>query len=389
MVFSRIEMRFHLILAKLLVLALFAVSTERICAQQIVLRANCDIAKIKLQKVVVKRENLAQYSVIIDTLFTPDSQFLHNSNYEEPFYFKVKFYFTNNEYREVRFWATEGEYIFIFDENLEPKIERKKDSEFNEKLNALKVAVAKEEASLEKLLKNISYQGKQVTQVEAEMEKLSDSVAFEIDEKIYKKYVIAYPDNPIALYALIKYAESPAKATRLKNNPMDVEYLYNQMSKNITAMPSAQLLLDKLKVNKQMVIGHLFADIKLPDNKGIIQSIEKYKGNYLLIDFWASWCSPCREETPYLKSAFKKYGNKGFHIVAISLDNNVQPWKSAIAKDGTGLWTQLLDKNEISRQKYAVKYIPENYLLDPAGKIIARNLRGNNLEKLLEKLFKD
>jgi peroxiredoxin len=127
------------------------------------------------------------------------------------------------------------------------------------------------------------------------------------------------------------------------------------------------------------------------DTAGKPVSIEDFRGKYLLIDFWASWCSPCRAESPNLVAAYHKYKDKGFTILGVSLDRDKQRWLQAIADDKLN-WTQVSDlkfwDNEASNL-YAVSSIPSNFLLDPKGIIIAKDLRGDDLNDKLKEIFKE
>ena len=110
----------------------------------------------------------------------------------------------------------------------------------------------------------------------------------------------------------------------------------------------------------------------------------------MLIDFWASWCGPCRAENPNVKKAYEKFRGKNFEILAVSLDNKKDAWLKAIADDGLP-WLHVSDlkgwKNEVAVQ-YNVQAVPQNWLVDPNGVIIAKNMRGEELEKKLEELVK-
>jgi thiol-disulfide isomerase/thioredoxin len=126
-----------------------------------------------------------------------------------------------------------------------------------------------------------------------------------------------------------------------------------------------------------------------PDGKNL--ALSSLKGKIVLVDFWASWCGPCRAENPNVVKAFKKYNPKGFDIFSVSLDTDKNKWAAAIAKDG------LLWKNHVSDLKgwqspfvqlYNFNGIPYNVLLDKKGNIIAKNLRGEDLEKKLEEVFR-
>ncbi|ANI88656.1 hypothetical protein A9P82_04760 [Arachidicoccus ginsenosidimutans] len=120
-------------------------------------------------------------------------------------------------------------------------------------------------------------------------------------------------------------------------------------------------------------------------------SLADYKGKYVLLDFWASWCGPCRAENPTIKGLYAKYRDKGFNVLGVSLDvaTAKQAWLDAIKKDGV-TWTQVSDLKGFESpvaKNYGVTAIPANFLIDPSGKIIATNLRGYDLEKKINELF--
>jgi len=119
--------------------------------------------------------------------------------------------------------------------------------------------------------------------------------------------------------------------------------------------------------------------------------LSSLRGKYLLIDFWASWCGPCRQENPNVVKVFNQYKDKNFHILGVSLDREGQKekWMKAIHDDKL-TWTHVSDlkfwNNAVSRQ-YGIQAIPQNLLLDPQGKIIAKNLRGEALVKKMQELL--
>lgn len=135
--------------------------------------------------------------------------------------------------------------------------------------------------------------------------------------------------------------------------------------------------------------GKVVPDFAMNDTTGRAVRLSDFKGKYVLLDFWASWCGPCRKENPNVVKAYEKYHSKGFDIVSVSLDNKKEAWIKAIHDDGL-TWTHLSDlkgwKNEAA-VAYGVKAVPSSFLLDKSGKVIARNLRGEELEEKLAEIF--
>lgn len=141
---------------------------------------------------------------------------------------------------------------------------------------------------------------------------------------------------------------------------------------------------------RQFVEGELAAEIIQPNQEGENVKLSDLRGKYVLLDFWASWCVPCREENPFVVKAYEKYKSKNFEIFAISLDTEKGNWLEAIKKDNL-TWvhgSDLKGQNNSAAEVYGVQGIPANYLIDPDGFIIAKDLRGVDLEKELEKIFR-
>jgi len=118
-------------------------------------------------------------------------------------------------------------------------------------------------------------------------------------------------------------------------------------------------------------------------------SLNKSLGKVTLIDFWASWCAPCREENPKVVALYKEFHNKGLNIISVSLDNDADKWKAAIAKDQLS-WTQVSNLKEMQDPialQYNVTQIPTTFLLDPKGKVVAIEIYGDELKAKIKELL--
>ena len=145
-------------------------------------------------------------------------------------------------------------------------------------------------------------------------------------------------------------------------------------------------IVTKMKVT---AIGQMAPEIALPNTDGQVVKLSSLRGKYVLIDFWAKWCGPCRRENPNVVKAYHRFKSKGFEVYGVSLDKNKEDWLKAIKEDGL-VWTHVSDLKYFDNQAardYNVSGIPLSILLDKEGRIIAKNLRGPALEKKLEEVL--
>jgi len=147
---------------------------------------------------------------------------------------------------------------------------------------------------------------------------------------------------------------------------------------------------NKLKESDKLAIGSMAPEIDLPNPKGKNIKLSSLRGKYVLIDFWAAWCGPCRRESPNMVKLYETFNPKGFDIYSVSLDQTKKDWEKAIKKDGLGKWSHVSDLlywNSAAGRAYGVESIPFTVLIDKEGKIIAKGLRGDDLKAKLEEIF--
>jgi peroxiredoxin len=209
-----------------------------------------------------------------------------------------------------------------------------------------------------------------------------DPVSVAAVEKIGESFVKKYPSSYVAPIAIIRILQSSENATVADN-------LYKLLSKDVKNSTLAQYVAEQLELAKINPIGSQIADFTQADTAGRPVKISSLRGKYVLIDFWASWCRPCRMENPNVVAAFNKYHEKNFTVLGVSLDQAKDAWLNAIHMDGL-TWTHVSDLKGWGNQVAAlfkVTSIPQNILIDPKGKIIGKNLRGEALNDKLSSIL--
>lgn len=191
---------------------------------------------------------------------------------------------------------------------------------------------------------------------------------------ILQSYFERNKDNAVGAQALSEYAYSA--------KPDEVDKLLATAGPNVLAMNAIQDLKKRNEVLKVTAEGMHFTDFTVETEEGGSVSLSDYvgKGNYVLVDFWASWCGPCIQETPVLVDVYEKYKDKGFTVLGVAVWDRLEDTKGAIEKHGI-TWPQILNAQTIPTDLYGISGIPHIILFGPDGKIVKRNLRGNALKK--------
>ncbi|MFS8083451.1 MAG: redoxin domain-containing protein [Ginsengibacter sp.] len=270
----------------------------------------------------------------------------------------------------------------------------------NDSIKNAVVTGSKSEKEFEKLQKmqepfsakmnvlNTQYMDYRKNKDEAGMQKVSDEfdvLDSTINEDVYHKYFKMHPTSPVALYALQQYAGYAI-------DPKKVEPLYNKLSPAVKKSASGIAYRKRIETAKKTSVGAYAINFTQKDTLEKLVSLANFKGKYVLLDFWASWCGPCRAENPNVVKAFNQYKDKNFTVLGVSLDQpgKKQAWLDAIHKDNLD-WTQVSDlkfwDNAVAKS-YGIQAIPQNFLIDPKGKIIAKNIRGEELNSKLSEIFK-
>ncbi|MGX5857370.1 redoxin domain-containing protein [Dyadobacter jiangsuensis] len=207
------------------------------------------------------------------------------------------------------------------------------------------------------------------------------------------KFIEAHPDSWVSAFELSRFKAAWGIDS--------IKYLYSQLNDQIKETREAKSILRKITMTDEAksAIGALAADFSRTDVNGSTITLSDYRGRYVLLDFWGSWCGPCREGNPHLIELYKKFSGDHLEFIGIACQDRFGPWTKAIEKDGIGIWKHVLDLdqkeiNETKQKKtiaerFAVNSFPTKILIDRSGKIVARFQGGDDvkLEAKLKELL--
>lgn len=334
-----------------------------------------------------------------DSLILKNGEFTHNVKVEEPTYFVI---YSEDKKRYEYFYVEKNSNIKISSNNNKVsaliyffniggggKVQQEY-TDFNIKVdelyNVYKTIDGPPKGSKKELLYLLNQS--------------KSSIMTDVYERFVETYNEIYPkENELTLDYIKMNPKSYVALDLLRGlaymmPPEELKPFMDNIDVSLKTTPSA-LKIEEVynKLMSKPRVGALAPNFTQNDvnDKPVKLSDEYNKGKYLLIDFWASWCGPCREENPNVVEAFEKFNKKGFNILGVSLDTKSKSWKKAIENDNLN-WTQVSDLNgydNVVAELYAVTSIPSNYLLDNDGKIIAKDLYGDALKNELETLFAD
>lgn len=314
---------------------------------------------------------------VIDSFYLdPNGNFDRGIQVEEPAFYRINF--NNRNIVNVILNDTDIT-ITAPKEGTRYTVKGSADTDYMTNVNELKSKFGQEIQALNAQFMQARNTGDETRMIMLQEEYLTRQKAFtnQLKSEIWKM------DNSIAGILSINFLENPEAEFSF------LDSLANKYAEQLPNSSYTNGLLDKVNSLRKLAIGSDAPEIELPDPEGKKIKLSSLRGSYVLIDFWAAWCRPCRMENPNVVKMYERYHAKGFEILGVSLDRKKEDWLKAIENDGL-TWRHVSDLRYFqseAAQTYQINAIPATYLIGPDGKILAKNLRGAALETKLREIF--
>jgi peroxiredoxin len=210
------------------------------------------------------------------------------------------------------------------------------------------------------------------------------AVAYEAKKLLLQKYIAENPDSYFSLLALEDVAG-------IQINPDQIEPLFQTLTPEIRNTPEGKAFQEELTRIRNLAVGNDAPDFEVQDMDGKMVRLSDFKGKTVLLDFWASWCEPCRREHQYIREAYRQFKDKGFTVISIALDPPAdRSYLIKAIQEDSLIWTNLADptkdKNQAAKA-FSIKLLPQNYLIDSTGMIFNKDLHGESLSQQLNSLL--
>lgn len=318
-----------------------------------------------------------ELTVVDSFKLEPTGVYARTLNVTEPGFYRLNFY----NRHVTNMILDQSDIQLVKDEN-DPrggyKVTGSKDMDYIYQLTALKQDFEKESQALNGEFMTARNSGD--TQTLEEIRSRFMQMKAANDQKI--KSAILNMDGSIAGILATSFIDE-------ENEFAFLDSLAKKYQKELPNSSYTQELVNKVEAFRKLAIGSPAPELSLPDPNGELVSLSSFKGKYVMIDFWAAWCRPCRMENPNVVKMYNAYNDKGFEVLGVSLDRTKDAWVKAIEEDQL-TWTQVSDLKYFeseAAQLYQINSIPATYLIGPDGTIVAKNLRGAELEAKLKEIF--